>query len=130
VGGTQIEFDDNYTPLIKIICAPIYEYKQKHVSTRCFHLLYPTNDCLIFTCIADCTNRVLCACLQDRPREPAPVLPDFVVIEDKAPDAVAATTATVLPVPEDDLSAEDLAALAAIEQAYANRQQVTTVPSC
>jgi hypothetical protein len=55
-------------------------------------------------------------------------LPDFVVIEDKAPDAVAATTATVLPVPEDDLSAEDLAALAAIEQAYANRQQVTTVP--
>jgi hypothetical protein len=51
------------------------------------------------------------------------VLPDFVVIEDKAPDAVAATTATVFPVPEDELSAEDLAALAAIEQAYANRQQ-------
>jgi hypothetical protein len=35
---------------------------------------------------------------------------------------VAATTATVFPVPEDELSAEDLAALAAIEQAYANRQ--------
>ncbi len=72
---------------------------------------------------------MLCACLQDRPREPAPVLPDIVVIEDREPDAVVATTATVLPVPEDDLSAEDLAALAAIEQAYANRQQVITLAS-
>ena len=71
-----------------------------------------------------------CACLQDRPRNLAPVLPDIVVLEDRAPDAVAATVATVAPVPEDDLSAEDLAALAAIEQAYANRQQVTTLASC
>ena len=57
------------------------------------------------------------------------MLPDIVVIKDRAPDAVIATAATVTPVPEDDLSAEDLAALTAIEQAYANRVQVIT-PTC
>ena len=58
------------------------------------------------------------------------MLPEYVVIEDRAPDAVTATAATVPPVPEDDLSAEDLAALTALEQAYANRQQQVTPLAC
>ena len=49
VGTTQVEADE-YTPLIKIICAPIYKYKQEHVSVWMHPAALSTAKYFILTC--------------------------------------------------------------------------------